>query len=819
MRLRKLDNLVRIVLSALLSLPSPAWPSQSDEVDARTATLYVPPMLEGFHCKAHVACYKTSLPAEAEGQQIKIRPVGYRSTQTRSYTDDKRVIISETLTRGERANRPATWFEILGRPYLHGRGLDDEEPVSASVLSAPLDEPAEKGTPTVALSYSFDNPSAFQQFMTNYGAPILTGMASGYAHYLWERENQARQAAAAYEIERSFRQNRAVNGNYVRAVNVELAALSARRASDSVATWLSAGANILRLTSAPRDFVSARERAEYEKMLFDPATVRIYTLNETAQTQITDDVRQALGKRNYLKAATELESLQFEASGEKLPEDLTKLQNPDGILRFEVADPSIPPSPLANARFKTPKASELGQVVRRLANRYQAVWAETRGLSNWSDDQVSIYVSGLSLLRSADESLAAGNPGGHPLLRLSNAFLDFTLGLTQGAVKGVEELIKLVPEMYKLGGEIVEAMRDPGQLADLAVQVAASAPQIIDAIWQEAIKSADRLVNGTARERGEILGRAAFEAILAFGTGGTVNAAKSAGQAAKGLVALKKVTETVKSSAIGRLARSTLVREIGDAIDSVPKPLVKDLLKTAAKDPEKFYDATGIYRRARETLGHAVASDITRVALRTENPGAREFLKMATASIKDEKNKALYLKNGKDAQRIVNQYQRIDSAIRKEKPIKVEGYVTRLADRAFVSPKEPEKAFAKGEWSRVAKGRYGMGGPEGQFVQSAGFGIMEEAARDVARAEIKSYGYDISNMVEHTRQISYDGVLDLRKPQPLGLTPKAITILRDYDHSYETTNIIGHSAKRNGFKAVLAPSAALDGGVVIHFLE
>lgn len=812
MRLRKLDNLVRIILSVLLCFPSPVWSAETVKEDTRSITFYFPPMAPAVYCNPR-ECYDGEYPAETEGDWVV-----YRSTQTRSYTGDNRVVISETLTRGERRNRPATWTEITGEVFFPGRGLSNAETVSSLVASAQLEDSLNEPA-TSALAYSFENPSAFNQFMAEYGDAIQVGASSAFAHYQWERQNQARQAAAARQIEAAFRAGRAVNGNYVRAINIKLATFASQHASVSAANWVGIGANILHLENVSHISIAAKERAAYEKMAYDPLIVRIYTLNETAQAQIAEDVRQALADQNYLRAAAELEALQYEASGDKVPADLARLRNPDGIFRFEVAAPSIPTSPLANARLRTPETSEVGQIVRRLANRYQAVWADTRGLSNWSADQVTVYVSGLSLLRSADEALSIGNPGGHALLRLSNAFLDFTLGLTQGAVKGVEELVKLVPDMYKLGGEIIEAMRDPGQLADLAVQIAASTPQIIDAIWQAALNVSDQLANGTARERGEILGRAAFEAILAFGTGGSASAAKSAGQAAKSLAALKKAADAINTSTVRRLARSALVREIGTAIDSVPKPLVKDFISTAAKDPDKFYDAAGIYRRARETLGDVVAADIARVALRTENPGAREFLKMATASIKDEKNKALYLKNGKDAQRIVNQYQRIDSAIRKEKPIKIEGYVTRLADRAFVSPTEPEKAFAKGEWSRVAKGRYGMGGPEGQFVQSAGFGTTEEAARAVARAEIKSYGYDISNMVEHTRQISYDGVLDLRKPRPLGLTPKAITILRDYDHSYETTNIIGHSAKRNGFKAVLAPSAALDGGVVIHFLE
>ena len=63
-----------------------------------------------------------------------------------------------------------------------------------------------------------------------------------------------------------------------------------------------------------------------------------------------------------------------------------------------------------------------------------------------------------------------------------------------------------------------------------------------------------------------------------------------------------------------------------------------------------------------------------------------------------------------------------------------------------------------------------------------------------------------------SREIKIDNVLDLNNPQvlkQLNISEEAITKgIKENPQAYELTQIIGHSAKKRGFKGVLAPTAA-----------
>jgi hypothetical protein len=200
------------------------------------------------------------------------------------------------------------------------------------------------------------------------------------------------------------------------------------------------------------------------------------------------------------------------------------------------------------------------------------------------------------------------------------------------------------------------------------------------------------------------------------------------------------------------------------------------------------------------------------------------------------------LRTPQDIPRLGRQYEVVDQAVRKaQDTLKAQGAQPIQGFRARYIPKQftdfegnvwenyPENAFKPHNGTAVTRNRLGYGGPSGEVVVSSGFGNTPEEAVRVARGEVVSYGGSPDSMLLATQPVKTDNfkVLDFRDKsvesvfKERGLEKKLIE-KKDHVFGYDSSNMLGHSARRLGYDGVIlksVPDFEVKDGFNIHIME
>ena len=678
---------------------------------------------------------------------------------------------------------------------------------------------SDQGVPFNRLLTFKSGGNGFADFLNQNGGPIATGIVN----FFESKAIQAAQQEYSRQLEAAYREGRAVNGRYVVAVDLALAQMSQQQAEIERNVRL----DIALLSQNMNAGLSTAEQKEllesytdYLVISGDKYATKSYGFNQVAVDNISGEIRTSLGRGDFRSAAESLEGLQYNQEPVTLSADIRNLFNERGIVEFEKFDPKIPVSPLSATPLQTEKSAPEGQVVRRVANRYQSVWAESAGLANWSDESKMQYLAGLGYVVAADKALATHDSAGATYLHIANGLLEGAQGFKDSVAREFQNLVTSVPVLTQaLKDYAVAVQQDPSKILTTAYNVLVSLPDIADAVMMDIIRDGDTILNGTARERGQVIGKWAFQVAVNFATEGALSAVGTAAgvvselpQVARAKEALSAATASLKENAYAASKIGASAAKNIEAVRHMPKELRAEVIGAIRTDARKAFDSAGTFRRALEA-GHDLkaAEQMTSVAMKTDNRAARDYLnRLVTASGAGE-NAPKYFKSAADAERLVDKYVEVHGALGKVKGETIEGYQARFGSKQYNSVNKPEGVFKTHDGNTTASGRFAPGGAEGVAAQSSGFSFTSEAeALAGARAEVASYGYNPEDMVSHVQKVKLENVLKLDGSvlEQLGLDTKSILIKREEVGAYEITQMIGHAANDRGFRGILAPSAA-----------
>lgn len=296
------------------------------------------------------------------------------------------------------------------------------------------------------------------------------------------------------------------------------------------------------------------------------------------------------------KYANELSNLEAESvqtiGKDRIDQLLGKFTNGE-ILQVSKIRDDIEPSFLDGAQFLTHKDSNSRSgTIRRLANDYQVSWMETDALTTLSQDQKSAFALGSSYLFAADfyyNDLHYSQ--GDSLLELSQSLLDFSRGFKEGVSESLESLINSIPETYDfLKSASSLAYNDPDLFLEKSYQALLSVPKVADAILTAMTTAYDKLVYGSAEDKGEVIGGVALDIVAAISTGGVLKVVKTAAQGSKAFKALSKASNNFKtviksSPGLTRAVKESVSKFTSHQIFKTPASVRTFIRKTAAKNP------------------------------------------------------------------------------------------------------------------------------------------------------------------------------------------------------------------------------------------
>lgn len=266
----------------------------------------------------------------------------------------------------------------------------------------------------------------------------------------------------------------------------------------------------------------ARVRA-YESVRDSPFVTKHNEFDHLAGTRSLQQLRAEISTGRYQEAVRDIDDLYNSNFQSEL--ESAHLPIADGVARFDVVDPQIPTSPFAGTKFVTSQGSPGGQELRRVANRYSAFWASTRGLSNYSAESVANYATGLTMLREADKAFASasGNSEAFGYAYLANTLLDVADGTREGIRESLTDVVNLLPELAHVVGKYSDVIRDdPSQAGPILVQMVVSVPAVGKQILRSFQDGIEIIRSGSAYERSKLISKLATDWIVADITGGLI---------------------------------------------------------------------------------------------------------------------------------------------------------------------------------------------------------------------------------------------------------------------------------------------------------
>jgi RES domain-containing protein len=683
------------------------------------------------------------------------KPRSYRTTESQTQVDGHFFFTQTVDTGGDQPKRLS--FSSLSGTSKTG-DMKDLDPKSISSLNL--------------------NPSSpyFQDL-----AQHVPAIASGVMNTIQDMQRSAETARQLQEAYRNVLDQvaRAGDGLVNSARQSEAAAKSRSGLINSAiaTTWVDS-----------EGFNRDEDFQNYLSSLNDPLGARQYDLTDSARAEHLATAKEAIQKKGIRTAVEKSQVLLNQRDSFESKKAALQLAPAfrDGVAQtasFGVQERS----PWDKSGFNTPANTPSGQVLRRIANKSQIAWVETKSLHTATDEGASAYLASVAALRAADESFAQGRmQEGYGLANLADNLSDLTRGAYRGAIKSLQGTAMALPQLAgAINGFAQTLVSDPAEALAMSGRVLESIPGLAYAIVMQKIEMAKKFETGSFAERGEVIGELAGDLVVDWVTEGTFSAIK------KGVSSVKVLEKSSRLSEVARMAAKSGLEKSAALASRFAGPRANAMIKMARNNP----------RAAAETVGI-----MSRLTIQGQKEAA-EFLGRATAA------EARYLGQPGNAKRLAVTYTQIQARLKNISPVNFDGEITRGIP-AQVPVAGGFKLNSKADvfdWHQGIKradGRYSLKGPEGQEALYTAMGSGGSVQSHIL-SEMKDT--QMSNVIFDSQSVRLSGGLDLTNPavrKELGVNLTDITKESAAGNSeYLLTQVIGHAAEKEGYKFILAPSA------------
>ncbi len=589
-----------------------------------------------------------------------------------------------------------------------------------------------------------------------------------------QKEHQALADAAM----QSYKESSTFFGRSAQAIQSSIANAQQMNNEIELSGLLSLGALAFNNTSN----INSTGNIEYDKidsdlksMIDDPMAAKSYEIAPELRSQIKSEVKSALAAANYRKAANLIEQIDYDV---KSDDKSSGFSNDDMIIEFEKNDSGIPKSPFSAGKLLTNKESSFGQVVRRISNRYQAVWAETKGLEGFTDGEKITYMGGVISVRMADhllESNAAAE--GMRMLAAANELLNgIQDGFTTEMISNIKLLVNFVPA-------VADAMDKLANLdLDSAVKFVSAIPEVTKKAYSVALTKIKELERASPYEKGQILGHCMGFAAAIIATDGVAGQLKAAALASDSVLATRALMVAAKINVGGNVERAFRA--------SLPLIYTEKVAKWSAmieKSSPKVQDLMTRFVGQSAHLGTAL--------------GKTEKMAGAGWDLTEE-----------SFQRIAQQAEKISVNLKGIKGIKEKVPVYRGLRTEFVENNMKQHGLSKTDAvfayhpSQITNvNRFTLGGE---------LGIDARYASESIETAIAELGGNAKGYTFAKKNIQFNNLLDLTDKRVLDkleikLDDVASLLKKGSPTSYEIPQVIGNYAKEYGYDGIKFYSAPM----------
>lgn len=206
---------------------------------------------------------------------------------------------------------------------------------------------------------------------------------------------------------------------------------------------------------------------------------------------------------------------------QQLPTDVTRLGlNAEGVIHVEALTQGRWVGHFDQKVWNTSYASKEGEIVRRIANKYQKFLVDSNGLEALNSAQKSRYLLGIMALTAADAQLVNNQyERGSTLLSLANYVVDNITGFAVGFGQGAVEIVQSFPDLARaLSNTAVATWENPVGAWMAITDFALSLPEFGAHIQTAALAYIDEFASASPYERARMVGRLTFELAIAIPT-------------------------------------------------------------------------------------------------------------------------------------------------------------------------------------------------------------------------------------------------------------------------------------------------------------
>lgn len=535
-----------------------------------------------------------------------------------------------------------------------------------------------------------------------------------------------------------------------------------------------------------------------------PTQFEYHNLDGQARNVLETQLQEALQKkdvRQYVKIAEQLmNSNDYELSRPKVQ------ANDSGIIHSNLVNSQVEPNFLDELDLSDIKSAHNRELLRNVANKYQAQRIEFNDFSSMTEEQILLHSVGLELLQKAIVSAKSGLTEDFlTYLDAALAFNEMTAKFGAGVASGlghkIVDKVMEVPELAMLVYEHFDKIPTTSEeLVKLGQLVVRSAPQFKTALIEGVIKYKDDFLYGDEFKKGEVVGYVIGEAIDLFVPVGKVTSVTKVVGKFDDIADMSKVAKVLTpelSTSFGKLDinkknyLSSIILESGksevDFIKNNTTKIASDLIQIA--DDDVFYAVDKLISSTKTFDARKIGNGYGLV------PANKNFF-VDDLEFETQISNIVKLSKGLDS---------IDA-------IEVEGYFSRFSPTIHL--KDGASPMTEHLGNLVVNGRYSIGGNNGIDVMSYGFGANLRVSKMISELESGISNHNSHLFTFAHKETAFKNILDLtdsKNLNTLGINSEQLV-----GSNYILTQSLGALAKKKKFNGVIAPSARKKDGFVLH---
>jgi len=564
----------------------------------------------------------------------------------------------------------------------------------------------------------------------------------------------------------------------------------------------------LSLAKLPMKNLSSAQLAAIKKaqqMEASALSHRTYEMNETARLELENSFKNALAEREFAAVFDSVEPLTRSlVDGKARVFASAGIINSEGVVHIGNLTQGKLASPLDSRQWQTPKETSEGEIVRRLANKYQKIYLESNGLRVLKSQEKARFVLGQMALGLGDQNLARGFfERGSTFLAMADTLVDSLLGMPYGAGEGLLSFAKSIPEMGVLLSKGVEQWwEDPVASWGAVAAFAADLPELGGMIPVILSHKYQEMRAATDFERGKILGRALFDVALSIGAVGEVKIIQS-------LSSVEKFEAAAAMAASASLKTAVQEGAVLEGLGKAAAPIAKAVEEMPAAAREVLVR----YARSSPEVAVKLAAAKAKVLAQGEVPTARFIDKMMASDAPISLS---------EVDEVVDVHIKLMKELPQIPKTEFSGMVTRGIKKGQVPDgKGGMRSLTEADilelspTNSATEHRFSIGGELGEKAQYFVIGGKAEAIPGII-LELDAKGP--AEVLFSETKVTSTRVLDTTDPAVEAVLVKlGIETISDPSPIYNFTQALGNAARANGFDGMIVLPSKMKGRNLVIF--